>query len=137
MLGRPGVAWTWNVAIGAVVTFAVGWLVSRLTRPGSAVGGKSAGSSMAGVVVLGVLLTGSPAAAQDWHDAYRAGLRALSRGQHADAAAALQRAIALHPEPGRNVLTYGTNVEPRYFPYLRLAEARRLGGTPCLSNRPY
>ena len=124
LLGRPGVAWTWNVAIGAVVTFAVGWLASRLTRPGSAVGGKSAGSSMAGVVVLGVLLTSSPAAAQDWHDAYRAGLRALSRGQHADAAAALQRAIALHPEPGRNVLTYGTNVEPRYFPYLRLAEAR-------------
>ena len=80
---------------------------------------------MASVVVLGVLLTGTPAAAaQDWHDAYRAGLRALSRGQHADAAAALQRAIALHPEPGRNVLTYGTNVEPRYFPYLRLAEAR-------------
>jgi SSS family transporter len=124
LLGRPGVAWTWNVAIGAVVTFVVGWLASRLTRPGSTVGGKSAGSSMAGVVVLGVLLTSSPAAAQDWHDAYRAGLRALSRGQHADAAAALQRAIALHPEPGRNLLTYGTNVEPRYFPYLRLAEAR-------------
>ena len=60
LLGRPGVAWTWNVAVGAIVTFVVGWLVSRLTRPGSAVGGKSAGSSMAGVVVgLGVLLAGS------------------------------------------------------------------------------
>ena len=30
VLGRPGVAWTWNVATGAVVTVAVGWTVSRL-----------------------------------------------------------------------------------------------------------
>ena len=30
VLGRPGVAWTWNVAVGAVVTVAVGWTVSRL-----------------------------------------------------------------------------------------------------------
>lgn len=30
LLGRPGVAWTWNVATGAVVTVAVGWAVSRL-----------------------------------------------------------------------------------------------------------
>jgi SSS family transporter len=28
-LGVFGVAWTWNVAIGAVVTFAVGWLIAR------------------------------------------------------------------------------------------------------------
>jgi solute:Na+ symporter, SSS family len=35
LFGVPGVAWTWNVAVGAVVTFAVGWTVSRLapTRP--------------------------------------------------------------------------------------------------------
>jgi len=51
-------------------------------------------------------------------------LAALARGDHARAAEALQRAATLRPEPGRNVLTYGTNVEPRYFPYLRLAEAR-------------
>ena len=30
LFGRPGVAWTWNVAVGAVVTVAVGWLVSRM-----------------------------------------------------------------------------------------------------------
>ncbi len=30
VFGRPGVAWTWNVAIGALVTVAVGLLVSRL-----------------------------------------------------------------------------------------------------------
>jgi hypothetical protein len=70
------------------------------------------------------LLVPVPVAAQDWHDAYRAGLAALARGDHARAAEALQRAATLRPEPGRNVLTYGTNVEPRYFPYLRLAEAR-------------
>ena len=70
------------------------------------------------------LLVAVPASAQDWHDAYRVGLAALARGDHARAAEALQRAATLHPEPGRNVLTYGTNVEPRYFPYLRLAEAR-------------
>jgi len=30
VFGRPGVAWTWNVAIGALVTVVVGLLVSRL-----------------------------------------------------------------------------------------------------------
>lgn len=29
VLGMPGVAWTWNVAVGAIVTCAVGWLASR------------------------------------------------------------------------------------------------------------
>lgn len=28
-LGWPGLAWTWNVAVGALVTVAVGWLASR------------------------------------------------------------------------------------------------------------
>jgi Na+/proline symporter len=30
ILGWPGVAWTWNVAIGAIVTAAVGLLVSKV-----------------------------------------------------------------------------------------------------------
>src|SRR6185503_6236500 len=51
------------------------------------------------------------------------GLVALARGQAARAAERLERAAVLHPEPGRNVVTYGTNVEARYYPYLRLAEA--------------
>jgi solute:Na+ symporter, SSS family len=34
LFGRPGVAWTWNVAVGAVVTFAGGWLLSA-ARPES------------------------------------------------------------------------------------------------------
>lgn len=32
IFGVPGVAWTWNVFVGAVVTFVVGWSVSALTR---------------------------------------------------------------------------------------------------------
>jgi Na+/proline symporter len=30
LLGRPGVAWTWNVAVGALVTLVAGWLLSRV-----------------------------------------------------------------------------------------------------------
>jgi hypothetical protein len=35
VFGVPGVAWTWNVAVGALVTVAVGWIVSRLRPPSS------------------------------------------------------------------------------------------------------
>jgi len=74
-------------------------------------------------IALALLLAPAAARAQDWDESYRSGLTALARGDNARAAEALRRAIALRPEPGRNVPTYGTNVEPRYFPYLRLAEA--------------
>jgi SSS family solute:Na+ symporter len=33
VFGVPGVAWTWNVAVGAIVTFTVGWLLSQVLRP--------------------------------------------------------------------------------------------------------
>ena len=33
LFGFPGLAWTWNVAVGAVVTVAVGWTASRFLRP--------------------------------------------------------------------------------------------------------
>jgi solute:Na+ symporter, SSS family len=36
VLGRPGVAWTWNVAVGTVVTAAVGFAASRLLSPRAA-----------------------------------------------------------------------------------------------------
>ena len=36
VFGVPGVAWTWNVAVGAVITFTVGWLVSQALRPRTA-----------------------------------------------------------------------------------------------------
>jgi solute:Na+ symporter, SSS family len=32
VFGVPGVAWTWNVAVGALVTVAVGWTVSRARK---------------------------------------------------------------------------------------------------------
>jgi protein kinase-like protein/PEGA domain-containing protein/tetratricopeptide repeat protein len=75
------------------------------------------------VLIIGLLLVPAAAGAQQWDEAYRAGLTALARGDHARAADAFKRAIALRPEPGRNILTYGTNVEARYFPYLHLADA--------------
>ncbi|HEY2943155.1 MAG TPA: PEGA domain-containing protein, partial [Vicinamibacteria bacterium] len=74
-------------------------------------------------LALGLLLSAIPARAQDWDETYRAGLTALARGDNARAAESFRRAIAMRPEPGRNIPTYGTNVEARYFPYLRLAEA--------------
>lgn len=77
------------------------------------------------LLLLAGLFAAAPpeASAEEWHEAYRAGVQALSRGNAQGAVSSLKRAIALRPEPGRNVLTYGTNFEPRYFPYLRLAEA--------------
>ena len=77
----------------------------------------------AAALILVLSSWSTSAAAQDWHEAYRAGVSAMARGEHARAVEALRRAVALRPEPGRNVLTYGTNVEPRYFPYVRLAES--------------
>jgi serine/threonine-protein kinase len=47
----------------------------------------------------------------------------LQRGDYARAIGRLRRAISLRAEPGRNVVTYGTNVEARYYPYLHLADA--------------
>jgi eukaryotic-like serine/threonine-protein kinase len=61
--------------------------------------------------------------AQEWHESYRDGVKALSQGQPARAVVLLEAAAAQRPQPGRNVITYGTNVVERYHPYLRLAEA--------------
>lgn len=69
------------------------------------------------------LCTARAGSAEEWHEVYRQGVGAQARGDHARAIERFRRAIALHPEPGRNVVTYGTNVEPQYYPYLRLAEA--------------
>jgi eukaryotic-like serine/threonine-protein kinase len=63
------------------------------------------------------------AGAQEWHESYRDGVKALSQGQPARAIVLLEAAVAQRPQPGRNVITYGTNVVDRYYPYLHLAEA--------------
>jgi hypothetical protein len=74
-------------------------------------------------LALALTLLASAARAQEWHEAYRNGVRALADGQAQRAVTLLEYAASQHPRPGRNVITYGTNVEPRYYPYLRLAEA--------------
>ena len=61
--------------------------------------------------------------AQEWYELYANGERALRSNQPQRAVDLLQRAIQRRPQPGLAVPTYGTNFEPRYFPYLRLAEA--------------
>jgi len=90
---------------------------------------RRARSAVAPAVLAALVhLAGSSATAQDWHEAYRAGVAALARGDAARAVTLLERAIQAGPEPGRNVVTYGTNVEARYYPFLRLAEAHLLLG---------
>ena len=80
-----------------------------------------------GLLALGCLAPRT-AAAQEWHELYASGVAALRNGQPARAADLLRRAIEKRPQAGRDVPTYGTNFEPRYFPYLRLAEAYLLLG---------
>ena len=59
----------------------------------------------------------------DVGELYASGEQALRNGQPQRAVGLLQRAIQKRPQPGLAVPTYGTNFEPRYFPYFRLAEA--------------
>ncbi len=77
------------------------------------------------VVVLLALggLAPRTTSAQQWHELYSGGLAALRKGQAPKAVELLKRAIEERPQPGVLVPTYGTNFEPQYFPYLRLAEA--------------
>jgi hypothetical protein len=82
-------------------------------------------------LVVGLLagfLAPGPASAQQWHELYADGVVALRNGQAERAVDLLRRAIEKRPQPGVRVPTYGTNFEPRYFPYLRLAEAYLLLG---------
>jgi len=74
------------------------------------------------------LLAVAPLVAQEWHDAYQQGLEELRRGRVSRAAALLEIATRQKPQPGRDVLTYGTNSIPVYTPWVYLAEARLLSG---------
>ncbi len=76
----------------------------------------------AGLLVLGCVAP-PIAEAQEWYELYASGEQALRNGQLQRAADLLQRAVQKRPQPGVAIPTYGTNFEPRYFPYLRLAEA--------------
>ena len=85
-------------------------------------GSRSGFGLLAGLLAL-VCVAPRPALAQEWYDLYADGVSALRSGQPQRAVGLLQRAIQKRPTPGTGVPTYGTNFEPRYFPYLRLAEA--------------
>lgn len=79
--------------------------------------------------LLGALLLLAAAAwAEEWYDAYERGLEALKQGRAGRAAELFERAIRLRAEPGRGLITYGTNRIDAYHPYLRLAEAQLLAG---------
>jgi hypothetical protein len=90
--------------------------------------------------LLLVLAAGAaPASAQEWHEAYRDGVRALSQGQAARAVSLLEYAVSRRPQPGRDIVTYGTNVERQYYPYVKLADAylqlQNLEGARSASKR--
>jgi eukaryotic-like serine/threonine-protein kinase len=80
--------------------------------------------------LLAIAVWPASVCAQEWHDLYGDGVRALRNGQGPRAVELLKHAIEKRPRPGVNVPTYGTNFEPRYFPYLRLAEAYLLIEAP-------
>jgi hypothetical protein len=63
------------------------------------------------------------AGAQEWHEAYRDGVKALDQGQAGRAVGLIEYAVSKRPQPGRDIITYGTNVQRQYYPYLKLAEA--------------
>jgi hypothetical protein len=77
------------------------------------------------------LAVGAPLHGQSWttfYSAYEDGQKALGQGDPALAMKAYRRAIALAPEPGARVKTYGLNFLSAYHPYLRLAEAALAAG---------
>jgi hypothetical protein len=76
------------------------------------------------------LLVARTLAAEEWFDAYEHGLAALRQHDAARAVELLERAAKKRPEPGTNVITYGTNRLDHYQPYLKLAEAYLLAGKP-------
>jgi hypothetical protein len=78
-------------------------------------------------LALGVLAFARRAPADEWYDAYEKGLQALGRKDAARAIEHLERAIRKRPEPGNDILTYGTN-RISYQPYLSLARAELLAG---------
>ena len=75
------------------------------------------------LLVVAIVLLAGEASAQEWYEAYRDGVKALAQGRADRAVSLLEYAVSRRPQPGRNVVTYGTNVLEQYYPYLRLAEA--------------
>ncbi len=74
-------------------------------------------------VLCSILIFTAHARAGEWYESYQEGMKALAQGQPSRALSLLEQAAGQRPQPGRNVITYGTNVVERYYPYLHLAEA--------------
>jgi hypothetical protein len=87
-------------------------------------------ASRQAIVVTLALLLARTGSAEEWFDAYDHALKALGQHDAARAVELLERAAKKHPEPGNNVITYGTNRLDHYHPYLKLAEAYLLEGKP-------
>jgi tetratricopeptide (TPR) repeat protein len=75
-----------------------------------------------------------PVLAEEWYDAWDRALGELEQHAPAKAVADLDRAIRLRPEPGQNLITYGTNAVRHYHPYLRLADAYLMLGDPVAAR---
>jgi len=74
------------------------------------------------IVACLVLLSAPTVAAQEtFFDAYELGLAHERAGRWTEARAAMQTAVELRPEAGRNVPTFGHDVIDVYDPYLHLA----------------
>jgi hypothetical protein len=101
---------------------------ARPRRPHAAGRLPSAGVLALAASLALALLAAAPLHAEEWFDAYQKGERALRQGKGVDAVVLLERAAQKRPEPGNNLITYGTNRIEKYHPYLRLAEAYLLVG---------
>ena len=84
---------------------------------------RQARRALRGLGVWCVLLSLPATATAEWFDDYERGVEALARGKPGKAVQFLEKAIRKRPEPGSNLITYGTNRLAEYFPYLKLAEA--------------
>lgn len=74
--------------------------------------------------VLLSLAAGTALVAQSqstFYSAYEDAVEAMGQGRWREASLALNRAIHLRPRSGGLVQTYGTNLLPDYYPYVRLA----------------
>ena len=79
------------------------------------------------VFVVAVMLPLVAAARSPWHIPYDAALSAIDDGRPGEAQQLLEEAIALRPDPGLRLHTYGMRYVD-YLPYLHLAVAAQMMG---------
>lgn len=91
--------------------------------------------AMTSVALMAVLVAAAPPGAQSpWYAQYQWALERLAAGDAAAAVSALERALALRPQAGLQVRTYGmTYVD--YLPHLYFAIAHHAAGDPAVARR--